>query len=247
MATPDIKEVQLAAFGEELTKLGSTWYSNVGQGLKRFGQRQLHSVSGYVPKGETIESIGAGAADARKALKNATGGAEKERARAALKAEVDAQNKGLTNIPGFAKSLVKDPKGTIGTALRQQWDGVSPLGKALTVGLPAAGLASDALSDDDGHKKERIGAGIASTAAGLVTGSMPFVGSMAAGMGAGYLGGRIGHVFDKAKKPINALRAGTSLQSHIQPPPNPEDAKGMGMPVEREMSPNAAGRPEVIG
>ena len=63
-----ISEEQLLAFHDELEKLGSKWYANLGKRVADFGKRQLHGVTGWTPKGymspKGIEEIGAGAADA---------------------------------------------------------------------------------------------------------------------------------------------------------------------------------------
>ena len=241
-----ITEAQLVAFNEEIEKLSSTWYGNAAKSVGRFGQRQLHSLTGWTPKGfhnaQGIEGMRAGAFDAREALAKAKPGASKKGLRAALVANEKAQELGLTSLPGTVAALAKDPKAALRAAWDQQVKGTTGFEKALTIGLPAAGLASDVLSEDDGHKGERIGSGVASTAAGILTGGMPLAGGMAAGLGASYLGGKAGKLFDKKPAPP---------QSHVigptQAPPNPEDSKGHNMPIEREMSPAAQGRSEVFG
>jgi len=239
---PRITESQFAAFGEELEKLSSTWYGNVARAVGRFGQRQLHSLSGWTPKGfhnvHAIEAMGAGAAPARKILAGTARGPARDRALATLAANEKAQEMGMTSLPGVLRSLVKNPKETARAGWNQQMKGTTHLEKALTVGLPGAMLVSDAMSPDDGSKGERIGAGVANTAVGMLTGGMPLAGGMVAGMAAGHVGGKIGRHFDK-KKSLH--------RSTVQAPPNPEDSKGNGMPVEHVMSPSAHGRSEVFG
>jgi hypothetical protein len=186
----------------------------------------------------------AGSFDAKKALTKAKREGTKAdvaSAREAFEANLEAEQRGLTSLPGAARALAKDPKGTLRAAWDQQIKGTSGWNKALTLGLPAASLAAEVVSEDDGTKGERIGSGIANTAAGLLTGGMPLAGGLAVGLGAGYVGGKAGKVFDKKPAP----------QGHVigpaQAPPNPEDSKGHNMPVEREMSPAAQGRSEVFG
>ncbi len=239
-----LSEAQVEAFTEELEKLSSKWYAGagrlaqgVGQSLGNFGKRQLHGLTGWTPRGfhntKGIEEIGAGAAGSR-AWHAGARGAEKTRAASALDANVRAQEAGHTSIPGLVSSFVKDPKGAAKKAWNQQWDGTSRWEKALLVGAPAAGLAMDTASADDGQKGERMGAGIASTAAGLATGGLGFVPGMVATTAAGYVGSKAGKQVDK-------------LRGKVQAPPNPEDAKGLAVPHEREMSPSASGQSQVFG
>lgn len=241
-----ITEGQLQAFNDELEKLGSKWYSAPAKKVTDFGKRQLHSLTGWTPRGHMdlagIEEIGAGAAGARKALKG-TQGKDRVLAQQSLRAEINAQKMGLTSLPGYARSLMKDPKKTLQAGWAQQWHGSSPVMKAVTVGLPAAATASDLISEDDGHKAERIGAGIANTAVGMVTGGLPMAGGIVAGLGASTLGGQAGRLVDK-------------MRAHKKTPPrlgtlaekvNPEEARGSHVPLEREVTPAAAGHvPEVM-
>jgi len=236
-----LSETQVAAFTKELEKISSKWYSGAVKSVSDFGKRQVHGLTGWTPKGYNntrgIEEIGAGAASSRAwdaAAKKTGDFEERARAAAALKANEAAQAAGHTSIPGIVGSFVKDPKNAARTAWRQQWDGTSKWEKALLLGAPTAGLAMDTVSDDDGHKGERMGAGIASTAAGLATGGLGFVPGMVAGTAAGYLGSKAGKQVDK-------------LRGKVQAPPNPEDAKGLAVPHEREMSPSASGQSQVFG
>lgn len=130
------------------TKTLATKDNQLGS-FSRFGQRQVHSLTGWRPGGSTksVEGIGAGAAGPRKALADAVAGkgSPKEVARAtqALNATEKAQKMGLTSLPGIAKSVGKE--GLLPTAkagLHAGWAGSSPKMKALMVGLPAAQAAS---------------------------------------------------------------------------------------------------------
>jgi hypothetical protein len=246
-----ISESQLNAFKGELEKLGSKWYS-AASAVKRFGQRQAHSLTGWTPKGfnnvKGIEEMGAGASSARKALTEAASKPENKkallRAQERVHANEKAQELGLTSLPGTVKALAN--KETRSPALRAAWEqqmrGTTFGQKALTLGLPAAGLAAETLSPDDGRKGERMGAGIAGTAAGMLTGGLPLAGGTVAGLAAGYAGGKIGRGFDH-------VRAKLRPPGHeIQAPPNPEEARGQSVATERVMSPAVAGQHnEVIG
>jgi hypothetical protein len=187
----------------------------------------------------------AGAFSAREAVEKAraAGGEVPKGLLDSLAANERAQEMGLTSIPGIAKALVsKNTRGSVLKAsLDQQMKGTGVGQKLLTVGLPAVGLAANAVSADDGHKGERLGADIAGTAAGMLTGGLPMAGGTALGLGAGYLGGKLGKGVDK-------LRGARPQVPHVQAPPNPEDARGQSVPTERVMTPAAMGQAnEVIG
>lgn len=172
-----------------------------------FGQRQVHSITGWRPGGATssIERIGAGAAGARKELGKAVSAgnpAATERARSALKASEKAQAMGLTSLPGLGKSL-KDNGilPTVAAGAKEQWQGSSGKMKALMVGLPTASVGNTLLSrDTEGGpgKGERIGRTLGGT---LGYGMAPL--SLGAGtlLGAGLerAGGLAGRGVDKLR------------------------------------------------
>ena len=248
----NLTERQMRAFQEELQKEASKWYAGAARSVGRFAQRQAHSVTGWTPQGfmhpAGIEAMGAGAAPARAALAAAAKtGKGRRLAEQALAANEHAQALGLTSLPGYARALA-DPatRGRVlPAALRQQLQGSGAVGRAVTVGLPALGVASELASDDDPQaptKGRRLGASIASTAAGLATGSLPFAGGALVGAGAGALGGAIGGGVDRFRK------RRLEKAPHLQAPPNPEDSRGNpGPPVERNMSPAAAGQAPDFG
>jgi len=251
----DLREVQLEAFRDELQKHGSKWYANVAKGLGNFAKRQVHAVSGWTPHGfhdvHGIEAIGAGAANARERLAKAVVGTDAHTlAQKAVEANERAQSMGLTSIPGFAKSLVSsDPNKGVANTLRagfeQQWHGTTTGEKALMLGLPLAATGAAAVMPDDPehpHKGRDIGAGIVSTAAGMVTGGIPLATGMVVGEGASRVGGAVGGAVDKIRK-----RRRENMTGHIQAPPAPEEARGQHVPTERVVSPAAAGQmPEGI-
>lgn len=191
----------------------------------RFGQRQVHAVTGWEPKGG-IEAIRGGAWQAKQNLAGAQAKAvsdvakreakglpaDKVRAAAndlhiaqadrAASAAQAGQDAGLTSIPGYVKALAKDPKGTISKGLKEQWHGAGPGVKALTVGLPALGAAQAALSDEgpDGPgKAERIGRGLLPAAAGMASGQLPFAGQVLVGGAAGAIGAGAGRAVDRLR------------------------------------------------
>jgi len=241
----DLREVQLEAFHDELQKQGSKWYAEAGKSVANFGKRQLHAFTGWTPHGYNnvrgIEEIGAGAAHARaRAASAAKGSAARELADKAVAANVEAQEKGLTSIPGFVQSLVKDPKATLRTGFNQQWHGTTNFDKSMTLGLPLALTGASAVMPDDPnnpHKGRDIGAGIASTAVGMVTGGIPMTTGMLLGEGAVQAGGAVGGLVDKYRK-----RRAPPTMGTVQPPRAPEEAVGQHVATERVLSPAAAGQ-----
>ena len=112
------------------------------------------------------------------------------------------------------------------------------------LGLPLASTGAAAMMPDDPehpHKGRDIGAGIAGTAVGMVTGGIPLTTGMLVGEGASRVGGAVGGVVDKMRKKHR------EMTGHIQAPPAPEEARGQHVPTERVLSPAAAGQvPEGI-
>jgi hypothetical protein len=136
----------------------------------RFGQRQVHGLTGHTPEGglqairhgsstrraavdaaesnldRVIEQGGKPGLIARlrgqSAVEEASGGVR--RANQAYNAGAEAERRGLTSLPGYAKGLVNDPVGTLRAGFRDQWHGMSPSMKALTIAAPAADLMAGA-------------------------------------------------------------------------------------------------------
>lgn len=212
--------------------------SAVGGAASRFGQRQLHALTGHVPEGG-LRAIRAGAYGAEqnlaRALKSAPG--DVAAASKGLAAAQKAEQMGLTSIPGFAKSLAKDPKGTLRTGAAEQWHNMPGWAKAVTVGLPALDVGHALATPDnpDGPGKgERIGRGLAGAAAGLTMGAIPMTtGILAQGAVAG-LGGRLG-------RGVDAVRRRAS--GGISAPRDNTPYNGEHVPFERVISDRAAGIP----
>lgn len=179
---------------------------NTAKSVETYGRNQLHVVTGkgrLSDFGEGVARTGPALEAAKKSLTEmsakqpvaGTGvvdrvknwnlqrkvrGAEKDVAGAqvAHNATQVAENKELTSIPGFAKSLVKDPKGTIKDTLNYQWHSMPTAGKVMMAGVPLAmGVHSAVQGDAEG----------AGQSAGMAASSMlPFanpVGSMSMMMG----------------------------------------------------------------
>lgn len=237
-----------------------------------FGQRQVHSLTGWTPEkglgsighgaGPKIEAMRAAQRDAQKTLLTGKGertigdrimgrtaeqGALKRLhgAMDAAEAAQKAEDMGLTSLPGYAKSLATRPVETIRAAVNDQWKGMSPGMKALTVGAPALELAGALKSknevDEQGQTKgERVGRSLANTAGGMLLSPLTMTTQMAVGGGLTALGRRAGRLIGGA--PRGALAP--------KPPGAPDltQDSGQATPVEREISDRASGAaPEAIG
>jgi hypothetical protein len=194
---------------QDLTK-GLAAKNNTAGSFSRFGQRQVHSLTGWAPGGtaKSVESIGAGAAGPRAALAKAMEAGnpvEVARAKATLGATEKAQEMGLTSLPGIAKSIGRE--GLLPTAkagLHAGWAGASPRMKALMVGLPAmqAVQALRAPGGENGQgmgKGERIGR-LAGGTLGTMAAPLSLAGSLALSSALERGGGAIGKGVDRMRR-----------------------------------------------
>lgn len=231
----ELYEVSLLAFYDELEKTasraqavrllaraGQTLQSatrGAGTSLSNFGQRQLHSLTGWTPSGGLQSIGGSPVADVQKQLSNATKPGVRARLQKALPHAQEAERMGLTSIPGYAKSLVTNPGKTLSTGFKHQWHSSGPLGKAMAVGFPAVSVGASALekeTEDGPGKGENVGAALGNLA--YMT-PIPFVGQTALSVGLGEAGKRIGRGVDylrgRRKKPQGTLAppSSTALES----------------------------------
>jgi hypothetical protein len=224
--------------------------------ISRFGQRQVHSLTGALPGGfksrsGAVRSLRAGGydiekrlAETGKKLRKAKGPArtklQGERA-SLLKARGHArtaENLGMTSIPGFFRAVASGKGGKgLKAAVGQQWHGSPGVGgKAMQFGLPAAFVASEAMGKGEPGGPGKLSRGLrsaAETAPWMLT-SMPLAGATALGSGL-VAGGSAMKRLLRRKKPEDA--------------PYPEEAdEGQAAPVERVESPGAQGKlPEGLG
>lgn len=199
-----------AALGAGIAQAKPGW----GKELSDFGQRQVHGLTGWVPK-EGLHSIGHGAGPAiarraeahaahianpsdpklLKAFQNADKGSE-----AARKAE----SMGMTSLPGLAKAVKQHgliPAIQAGAA--EQLHGTSNLNKAMTLGVPALGVAHAIATREDtdptAGRGERIGKTIGGTLGSLAGSPLPMIGGEVVGaVGAG-TGKLIGKGIDRLR------------------------------------------------
>ena len=162
--------------------------------LARFGQRQLHGFTGWKPQAVRgkggLRSIRGGAWDAEKRLatmqqayKEAPTPAnlrKMQRAEKYRNLALESEAMGLTSIPGYAKSLVRQPGKTLRTGMGEVWHGMEPIGRGLIFGLPAYGTARALTTEGapgEGGRLERAGEQLGMLAYGL--GPMPIMSQLA--------------------------------------------------------------------
>lgn len=212
----------------------------------RFGQRQLHSLTGMLAPAE-LEAIGGGAAGAQQAFNAAlAAGAPAGRlakAEKALSASRKAQNMGLTSIPGYLNSVKNNGLGsTLAAGAKDQWHNTSPAFTALMVGVPAATAAGTLMKKENPTgpgKGEELGRNLGGVVGGIAGSAMPIAGNMIVGGALSSAGGRIG-------KGIDWMRGRRQASPMMGPPPL-EPAEGQHIPSERVMSPAAAGQQPEVG
>jgi len=215
----------------------------------RFGQRQMHGLTGWTAKGfgntEGVRSLGLGASHTAKHLEelNATGvvGRELEQAQKAHAAAVKSESMGLSHLPGTLRSLATSPIETVKAGLKEQWHAGGHGTKAL-IAIPAAmsvgGAVKKEFSGDrtPEEKKGRLGR-IAGQVAGLaplaMSGGMPIATQVAAQMGAEKM-------ISKFKKPQYG-----ALGQNPAPPETHPMGPGLASPVERQYSDRATGNVNV--
>ncbi len=247
--------------------------------VSRFGQRQLHGATGLVPGGaargtpeymKKMREMGfsggrAGALervrDSRKALTQAkaSGNAkavekatkELEMHKGQYRTAREAEQKGLTSVPGFVRSLGSKEglKDVWRLGLKPQWQQHGATGKAM-VALPAAlavpELATSAEEDPEGRgRAERFAGALGSGLGYAATPFIPMVGSelfgragelAGSGVGKG-LQAAVGALGGKKKKPNPMDELGRNPSA-----PGVEES-GTSQSVAREYTNAALGKP----
>lgn len=156
--------------------------------FSRFGQRQVHAVTGWHPGGDNLQKgmdeIRHGAYGARQHMNALTEkgvtGAGLEGAQKRLQAAETAERMGLTSVPGYVRSMRDNGIGaTLRAGVDQQLHGADAATKALTFGLPAAGVAQTLAEKEDPNKPHkhskavRVLGHLANAGTGLVFGGLP--------------------------------------------------------------------------
>lgn len=223
----------------------------VGAG-SRFGQRQVHSLTGMLSPQE-LTAVRGGSYGARKGLakaQQAVFGASSDKLPRALREEAqaakrltateNAQNMGLSSLPGYIGAVRREGVGKVlSTGAKEQLSGATPGMAALMVGLPAVSAAQTLISkkeDPAGRGRgERFGEEFGRTLGGITGGVMPFVGQSV-------LGGTLGRAGKYVGRGVDRLSGKPGMA-----PTTLEPAEGQHIPSERIMSPAAAGQQPEVG
>lgn len=214
----------------------------------RFGQRQLHGLTGWTPKGG-IESIRGGAWQAkqnvdeiRKSLTKATPkakkGLEKElaKARKGEGAAVQAQRMGLTSLPGYARSMAKRPIKTLKAGLKEQWQTSGPIGRGLVFGFPAVTIGGELARPSQPGEPGRVARAARNVGdIAYSLGPLPIGSQMALGTALSAAGGQTGKLLSRKKKRRD--------NAHIPAPPGLDPAGGDAVAGETIVTERAMGGP----
>lgn len=145
----------------------------------RFGQRQVHGLTGWTPGGsKSVDALRLGANEDVKAM-------------------------GLTSVPGIAKALKEHgPAKVLKTSLKGQFD-ASPSSVALNLGVPALALAGSAMAPEKENgpgRGERAGRALGALGGmALVPSGIPMAAAAATGMAAERAGAFGGKVIDRIR------------------------------------------------
>ena len=150
-----------------------------------------------------------------------------------LEAAQKAEDMGLTNLPGYVKSMVKNGPGkTLKAGLAEQWHGVGPVGKSLMVGLPAMSVGGELARESKPGERGRVSrAGERLGEIAYMMGPVPLAGQMVAHTAISKGGKGIGALFDRKPKQPKSVPA----------PPSLEPAGGEAVPGETIVSDRAMG------
>ena len=236
----------------------------------RFGQRQVHSLTGVLTPAE-LEGVRGGAYGARRAVVDAEqklkdapwlkdskltpskmmemgdkAELSKSRAVKGLQSAENVQNMGLTSIPGYIDAIKNHGAGKVlGAGLRDQVRNMHPGMAAVALGMPAMGVlrAATAKKNERGAGRgESVGYNLGNAIGGVAGAAMPVVGSAVLGETLGSAGGLVGRGVDRLRG-----RKKENAPLSMVGPPQLEPAESQNTPTERVMSPNAAGQKPDLG
>ncbi len=213
-------------------------------GAARFGQRQVHSVTGMLTPQE-LEGIRGGAYAAKGHLANlAARGKVTDRARLGAEWANKAQDMNLTSIPGYLGAVKEHGLGkTLATSAKEQYYNMPTAMGALMVGAPVLSAAHALATPEDSNgpgKGEHVGREVGNALGGVMGGTMPLVGNALVGGAAGSAGAAAGRVIDR----IRGRRPAVDDLGNKAPL---EPTESQNTPTERVMSPSAAGQQKDVG
>lgn len=217
----------------------------------RFGQRQLHSVTGLVPGGalrgspehlEALHQMNIGGLHNLRAAASEGGHAAGVYQRA-----LDAANAGQTSIPGMLgnvkdKGVVEGAKDVLRHGLGRQWKDSGAGGKAMMVGMPLAFAGMEAAADnpeDERGMGEKVVGSLGSSMGFALNPMLPMTAMNAVTTAATKAGKGAGKGIDKLVGRVR--RPGEGGLGQLANPAN--EANAGSAPVERVYSNAALGRP----
>lgn len=228
----------------------------------RFGQRQVHSLTGMLSPAE-LEGVRGGAFDARAHLSKATAAMDRAPLSAAPRAQkvvgkaqkafdataaatgVTDPSMNLTSLPGYLQAAKQHGAGKVlSTGVREQLANSSPAMAALMIGAPAVGLAKTVAGKEETDaagrgRFERAGEDLGRTVGGVTGGVMPIVGQ-------GVVGGALGRAGKYTGRGIDRLRGKGGQPGMTATTLEPAEM-GQHTPTEKVTSPAAAGQQADIG
>lgn len=201
----------------------------------RFGQRNMHSLTGHLTRDE-LRAVGGGAHAAEEGLAAARSTKDVAKARVVRDHAVHAEEMGLHSLPGIARSVMKNgPLETAKAGIQESWHSGGLPTKALIAGIPAVSLAATMGQADDGHKGEHLGRELGGTAGAVLGAPLPIAGQAVLGGAFSAAGGALGSLADRKKKRLGELAV------------HPSEVTGQHVPTEHVMTPGARGEvPEVL-
>jgi hypothetical protein len=191
--------------------LGGLSPKGLGKSVSDFGQRQVHSMTGWTPKGSTpkegLRSIGGGAANTAERLQAAHAAGDVGEIAKAEKAHAAAEHlesMGATSLPGVVKAMGRHGVLPVAHAgLKEQLSGAPAWQKAMVLGLPAVGmygaLKGPSVNERGQGRGEQIGQQIGSAVGGVAGSLIPITGNIIAGEAGGAIGKGVGRVVDRVR------------------------------------------------
>lgn len=215
---------------EGLRKALSSPESRLGA-LGRFGQRQVHGLTGWTPpEGLSADSVRGGSWATRRAADAAAGTSGFDQALAAHEVQKKVESKGLTHLPGVVDALKGPNRGEAAKLLFRH--GTTDSLSKLNLGLSGLGLASTLLDKQENPQKgEQLGSSTGRLVGGLAGSALPF----GAGMIASELGSAVGRRAGRAADWVRNRGASHSDKSELA------TNEGQHIPSESYVNPALAG------
>ena len=188
--------------------------------LGRFGQRQMHGLTGWTPpEGMTSDAIRGGSWKTHQALENASATDRKliDRLTKEHGVQVAAEEKGLTHLPGIVNALRGPERGEAAKLLaKHTWTNAHPLVKA-QLALTPLSIAAAAADKDNPHKGEQVGSAVGNLVGTTVGSALPFSAGMLAMSAGDGIGKRVGKSVDwlRGKSHTDASELATNEGQHV--------------------------------